>query len=64
MSVESGDGDAFPCRKISGKSLRNSVISVFFLTRIKIVPTFSDIFKTKWPKSEEKLNLGLVVLGA
>ena len=61
MSVESeGTGGGRPgpaVGKSAGTTPRNYDISVsFFLAHESFA--FSNIFKIKWPKSEEKLNFG------
>ena len=60
MRVESGRtlGRVLSIDKPAGGGHNFSYNSVpFFIARAYIFP-FSNIFKTKWPKSEEKLNCG------
>ena len=42
-----------------GRDPRKVDISVYFFLKTCYIFAFSNIFKTKWPKSEEKLNFGI-----
>ena len=55
MGAESGrTGDASPSREISGDVSRNNYILV--KKKIDTNLAYSNIFKIKWPKSEDKRN--------
>ena len=64
IGVESGgggDGRTRPpqSKNLRGRPPRNDDISASFFWTHLVIFAFSIIFKTKWPKSEEKLNFGV-----